>query len=39
MERVLDDVSFAAGDHSGQDITIDGAYVESGSAIWRAMSI
>ena len=28
MERVLDDVSFAAADHSGQAITIDGAYVE-----------
>jgi ATP-dependent HslUV protease ATP-binding subunit HslU len=29
MERVLDDVSFAAGDHSGQEVTIDGAYVEA----------
>jgi ATP-dependent HslUV protease ATP-binding subunit HslU len=29
MERVLDDVSFAAGEQSGQEITIDGAYVES----------
>jgi ATP-dependent HslUV protease ATP-binding subunit HslU len=28
MERVLDDVSFAAGDHAGQEVTIDGAYVE-----------
>ena len=28
MERVLDEVSFAAADHSGQIITIDGAYVE-----------
>jgi ATP-dependent HslUV protease ATP-binding subunit HslU len=28
MERVLDDVSFAAGDHSGQTVTVDGAYVE-----------
>jgi ATP-dependent HslUV protease ATP-binding subunit HslU len=28
MERVLDDVSFAAGDHSGQIVTVDGAYVE-----------
>ncbi len=28
MERVLDDVSFAAADHSGQVVTIDGAYVE-----------
>jgi ATP-dependent HslUV protease ATP-binding subunit HslU len=28
MERVLDDVSFAAGDHSGQVVTVDGAYVE-----------
>jgi ATP-dependent HslUV protease ATP-binding subunit HslU len=29
MERVLDDVSFAAGDHAGQEVTIDGAYVEA----------
>ena len=29
MERVLDDVSFAAGEQSGQEVTIDGAYVES----------
>jgi ATP-dependent HslUV protease ATP-binding subunit HslU len=29
MERVLDDVSFAAGEQSGQEIIIDGAYVES----------
>ena len=29
MERVLDDVSFAAGEQSGQEITIDGPYVES----------
>jgi len=28
MERVLDEVSFAAADHSGQEVTIDGAYVE-----------
>jgi ATP-dependent HslUV protease ATP-binding subunit HslU len=28
MERVLDDVSFAAADHSGQTVTVDGAYVE-----------
>ncbi|MCI4679450.1 ATP-dependent protease ATPase subunit HslU [Rhodoblastus acidophilus] len=28
MERVLDDVSFAAADHSGQVVTVDGAYVE-----------
>ncbi len=29
MERVLDDVSFAAADHSGQEVMIDGAYVEN----------
>jgi ATP-dependent HslUV protease ATP-binding subunit HslU len=29
MERVLDEVSFSAGDKAGQDVTIDGAYVES----------
>jgi ATP-dependent HslUV protease ATP-binding subunit HslU len=29
MERVLDDVSFAAGERSGQTVTIDGAYVEA----------
>ncbi len=29
MERVLDDVSFAAGDNSGHEVTIDGEYVES----------
>jgi ATP-dependent HslUV protease ATP-binding subunit HslU len=28
MERVLDEVSFAAADHSGQEVMIDGAYVE-----------
>jgi ATP-dependent HslUV protease ATP-binding subunit HslU len=28
MERVLDEVSFTAGDHSGQVVTVDGAYVE-----------
>ena len=28
MERVLDDISFSAADHSGQVVTIDGAYVE-----------
>jgi ATP-dependent HslUV protease ATP-binding subunit HslU len=28
MERVLDDVSFAAVDHSGEVIKVDGAYVE-----------
>jgi ATP-dependent HslUV protease ATP-binding subunit HslU len=29
MERVLDDVSFAAGDNSGHEVTIDGEYVAS----------
>ncbi len=29
MERVLDEVSFAAADHSGKDVTIDGEYVEN----------
>ena len=29
MERVLDDVSFAAGDQAGAEIAIDAAYVES----------
>jgi ATP-dependent HslUV protease ATP-binding subunit HslU len=28
MERVLDDVSFSAADHSGQVVKVDGAYVE-----------
>jgi ATP-dependent HslUV protease ATP-binding subunit HslU len=29
MERVLDEVSFAAGEQSGQAVVIDGAYVEA----------
>jgi ATP-dependent HslUV protease ATP-binding subunit HslU len=29
LERVLDDVSFSASDHSGQTIVVDGAYVEA----------
>jgi ATP-dependent HslUV protease ATP-binding subunit HslU len=29
MERVLDDVSFSAGEHSGQVVTVDGPYVEA----------
>ncbi len=29
MERVLDEVSFAAADHSGQIVTVDGPYVEA----------
>ncbi len=29
MERVLDDVSFSAADHSGQVVTVDGPYVEA----------
>ncbi len=29
MERVLDDVSFAAADHSGQTVVVDGGYVEA----------
>ncbi len=29
MERVLDDVSFSAADHSGLVVTVDGAYVEA----------
>ncbi|MGP0104536.1 MAG: HslU--HslV peptidase ATPase subunit, partial [Rhodoblastus sp.] len=29
MERVLDEVSFAAADHSGQVVTVDGPYVEA----------
>ncbi|WP_374545885.1 ATP-dependent protease ATPase subunit HslU [Rhodoblastus sp.] len=29
MERVLDDVSFTAGDNSGGAVTVDGAYVEA----------
>jgi ATP-dependent HslUV protease ATP-binding subunit HslU len=29
LERVLDDVSFAAGDHTGTAVVIDGAYVDA----------
>ena len=29
MERVLDEVSFSAADHSGQVVTVDGPYVEA----------
>jgi ATP-dependent HslUV protease ATP-binding subunit HslU len=29
MERVLDDISFSAPDHSGNAVTIDGDYVKS----------
>ena len=29
MERVLDDVSFSAGEHSGEVVTVDGPYVEA----------
>ena len=29
MERVLDDISFTAGDRSGETVTIDGEYVRS----------
>jgi ATP-dependent HslUV protease ATP-binding subunit HslU len=29
MERVLDDISFAAPDRAGETVTIDGAYVTS----------
>ncbi len=29
MERVLDEVSFSAADHSGQVVRVDGPYVEA----------
>jgi ATP-dependent HslUV protease ATP-binding subunit HslU len=29
MERILDEISFNATDHSGETFTIDAAYVES----------
>jgi ATP-dependent HslUV protease ATP-binding subunit HslU len=29
MEKLLEDISFAAEDHAGESITIDAAYVEA----------
>ena len=29
MERVLDEISFSAGDRSGETVTVDGDYVRS----------